>query len=115
MSVHGPAGLQIRFYRVCVRRAGDSRRTFRAGAFQVRASTLRCRVAMYSAARRSLAVKYKAPAIGRDFRCSAAMRNLDATLHRSYELGAVEETQNIATMDKLLRTFRDRTDPAHQS
>lgn len=30
----------------------------------------------------------------------------EAKLHRSTELGAVEETQDISTMDNLLRTFR---------
>ena len=88
---------------------------------------------MYSTARRCLrSVKPNAHLNGRGFRSSSAIRNSEATLHRSYELGAVEETQNIATMDKLLRTFRkfhafdialdiylhnigDRSDPAHQS
>lgn len=31
----------------------------------------------------------------------------DVTLHRSTELGAAEETQNIAVMDKLMKTFRE--------
>ena len=42
----------------------------------------------------------------RGFTSSAPRLNSGAVLHRSTELGAVEETQDIATMDKLLKEFR---------
>ena len=44
-----------------------------------------------------------APKPWRTLATSAPRRNAETTLHRSTELGAVEETQDIATMDRLLK------------
>ncbi|PIL25877.1 transporter [Ganoderma sinense ZZ0214-1] len=73
---------------------------------------------MYPAARRCLASQrpmLRLPPLSRSFTSSIVTGNSLATLHRSTELGAAEETQNIAVMDKLMKTFRERSDPAHQS
>ncbi len=46
------------------------------------------------------------PTLRRGLVSSAPSFNSGAVLHRSTELGAVEETEDIATMDKLLKEFR---------
>ncbi|KAI0651309.1 hypothetical protein C8Q79DRAFT_26515 [Trametes meyenii] len=43
------------------------------------------------------------PAPRRGIATTAPAYNADSKLHRSTELGAVEETQDIATMDRLLK------------
>ena len=51
------------------------------------------------------------PSLSRTFRLSTVTSNSLATLHRSTELGAAEETQNIAVIDKLMKTFRKLRTP----
>lgn len=72
---------------------------------------------MYPAARRCFAVhRARIPSLSRSFIASVAVHNSsEATLHRSTELGAAEETQNIATMDRLMKTFRESPTPCLQA
>ena len=62
---------------------------------------------MFAAARSTVSPRTLTGAVlRRGLASTSPARNSETTLLRSTELGAVEETQDIATMDRLLRTLR---------